>query len=354
MRDVLPVITRPRSNRANAAGPWEISIAGAAVVVGGVLRIQQYQTVPFRAPNPDEWNWAWVGLSQLLGMPPTAWTLYSNAYPHSVWVAPPAPDTGPLVHPWVDAPPLFGWIIGLAAWLHGDRTLNDVINDPTARLIGIGLSITALLLAYVVARLVLGILPAMVGVWLLATAPIPVVLGRLVAAEQLLAVLLLAACLAVYYLRRGTNKPWWLVLLLVCCFVGPWVKVPGLVVGISAVLLLAARREFRLAAMAGGVTIAAQLLVFAYTWMASSDRRSNGVMAPARLRRSRSRSIRISPRSCRRTAGTRADAVRAAARRASVHSRVAETRHLQLRRCAFSAAVSGSGISSLRKAEESR
>jgi hypothetical protein len=250
-------------------GRWEVPLVAAAALIGGLLRTYQYRTVPFRAPNPDEWNWAWAGLSQLLGMPPTAWSLFWKAYPQEVWVAPPAPFTQPLVHPWVDAPPVFSWLVGLFAWIDGDRTLTDVISDPTPRLLGIGLSIIAMLLAYLLGRLVMGVLPSLVGLWLMATAPIPVVLDRLVAAEQLLAVLLLAALLAVFHLRRNPADRRWLGLLIACCLVAPAVKAPGLVVGISAVLLLAAGRQFRIAVIAAAVTVAGQLAVLVY--MASLD-----------------------------------------------------------------------------------
>jgi hypothetical protein len=112
---------------------------------------------------------------------------------------------------------------------------------------------------------VIGVLPSLIGLLLMATAPIPVVLGRLVAAEQLLAVLLLAALLAVFHLRRAPGDRRWLALLLACCLVAPGVKAPGLVIGVSAVLLLATRRQFRLAILAGGVALAGELAVLAYT-----------------------------------------------------------------------------------------
>ncbi len=243
---------------------WELIAAGGAAVIGLLLRLNQFTSIPYRAPNPDEWNWAWAGLSQLQGMPPTAWTLFWNAYPKSVWQDPPPPYIEPLVHPWVDAPPVFSWIIGLAAWLDGDRTLNDVINDPRPRLIGIGLSIVALVLAYLLGRMVFGTWPSLVGVWLLAVSPIPVVLDRLVAAEQLLAVLLLGTLIAVFHLRRDPKNRAWLWLLLACCAVAPAVKAPGLVVGVSAALLLVTSRQFRFAGLAAIATVAAQVMVLGY------------------------------------------------------------------------------------------
>jgi hypothetical protein len=239
-------------------------VAATAALGGLVLRLDQYRVVPYTAPNPDEWNWAWAGLSQLLGMPSTGWSLFWKAYPAAVRAAPPAPFNQPLVHPYIDAPPLFSWLVGAVAWLDGDRTLNDVVHDPGPRLLGIGLSIAALLLAYVLGRLVVGVLPALVGLWLMAVAPIPVVLDRLVAGEQLLAVLLLAALLAVFHLRRAPGNRRWLALLLACCLVAPGVKAPGLVIGASAVILFAARRQFRLAALAGGAALLGEVAVLAY------------------------------------------------------------------------------------------
>lgn len=239
-------------------------MAGSGALIGLLLRLSDYQSIPYRAPNPDEWNWEWSGLSQLLGMPATAWTLFWKAYPQSVWQAPPPPFTEPLVHPWVDAPPLFSWIIGFWSWLGGDRTLLDTINDPRPRLFGIALSITAMLLAYLLGRMVIGVWPSLVGLWLVATAPIPVVLGRLIAAEQLIAVLLLAALLAVLHLRRDPLNRRWQAVLFACVAVGPAVKAPGLVIGISAALALLASRHLRLAAIAAGVMVAAQLVVIGY------------------------------------------------------------------------------------------
>jgi hypothetical protein len=246
-------------------GRWEIPAAGGAILLGLLLRLDGYRDVPYTAPNPDEWNWAWAGLSQLEGMPSTGWSLFWKAYPAAVRAAPPAPFNQPLVHPYIDAPPLFSWMVGLVGWLDGDRTLADVVHDPGPRLLGIGLSILALFLAYLLGRLVLGVLPALVGLVLMATAPIPVVLHRLVAAEQLLAVLLLAALLAVFHLRRVPAHRGWLALLLACCLVAPAVKAPGLVVGVSALFLLLARRQFRLALLAGAFALAGELAVLAYT-----------------------------------------------------------------------------------------
>jgi 4-amino-4-deoxy-L-arabinose transferase-like glycosyltransferase len=241
-------------------------VAVIAALLGGLLlRLDEYRIVPWTAPNPDEWNWEWAGLSQLLGKPSTGWSLFWQVYPQAVRAAPPPPFNEPLVHPYIDAPPLFSWIVGACSWLDGDRTLADVVHDPGPRLLGIALAIVAAGLAYLLGRKAIGVLPALVGLLFFATSPIPVVLGRLVAAEQLLAVLLLMALLAVYHLRREPGSRRWLALLLACCLIAPGVKAPGLAIGASAVLLLAGRRQLWLAAFAAGATILGEVAVLAYT-----------------------------------------------------------------------------------------
>jgi 4-amino-4-deoxy-L-arabinose transferase-like glycosyltransferase len=243
----------------------EWGAAAVGLLAALALRLFQYQSIPHPAPNPDEWNWMWFGLSQLEGKPATGWTLFWTAYPPANVVPPPPPFYEPLAHPYLDAPPLFAWIAGAAAWLNGDRTLTDTIHDPGPRLVGIALAVIAAALAFALGRRVLGVAPALVGLFLFAVAPASVVLGRLVAAEQLLAVLLLASLLAVYQLRRAPGDRRWLLVLVACCLLAPLAKAPGLAVGASAAILLLSRRQFRLAAFAVGAALGGQALVLIYS-----------------------------------------------------------------------------------------
>jgi hypothetical protein len=243
----------------------EAAAAAGALVLALTLRVWQYRTVPYPAPNLDEWNWAWAGLSQELGMPSTGWSIFWRQYPAAVVVPSPGNPGLPLIHPYIDAPPLFSWLVGAVAWLDGDRTVQQVAHDPGYRLLAMGLSIATLALAYLLGRLILGAVPALIGLWLLATAPMAVLMGRLVAAEHVLALLLLASLLAIFWLRRQPDDRRWLALLIACCLVAPGVKAPGIAIGASAVLLLAARGQLRLALLAGGATAAGEVAVLGYT-----------------------------------------------------------------------------------------
>ena len=245
-------------------GALEAVGAGLALLVGLLLRLLQYRDVPWTAPNPDEWNWAWAGLSQFLGKPSTGWSIFWQLYPAAVRSPSPPPFTEPLVHPYIDAPPLFSWLVGAFAWLDGDRTVTQTAHDPTYRLLAIGLSLLTLLLLYLLGRLLVGVIPALVGIWLLAIAPISVLMGRLVAAEHVLAVMLLLSLLAIHGLRRDPRDRRWLGLLLLCCLLAPLVKAPGLVIGATAVLLLASRRHFQLALLAAAATAAGEAGALGY------------------------------------------------------------------------------------------
>lgn len=245
------------------------AVGAVAVAVALLLRLWSYRTVPEPSPNADEWNWTWSGLSLIQGRAEEGWTLFAGAYPVSVQAPPPQPYIGPLVHPYLDHPPLFKLLAGLVAWADGDQTLADVLHDPTPRLLAIGLGVLAIALGYMLGSRVLGAVPALVGTMLLAASPAAVAFGRLVAAEQLLAVLLLAALLAIHRLRRDALDRSALALLLACCALAPMAKAPGLAVGAAAVLLLAGRRQLRLAALAAAATVVGQLLVVA--WSAAWD-----------------------------------------------------------------------------------
>lgn len=226
---------------------------GAVLVAALGLRFAGYATTPALTDNADEVDWAWSGLTLITRHVPFGWS-YLPAYAHPVILQANA-TSYPIVHPYLDHPPLFSLLIGLWAWAAGARQLTDV-NAGMIRPPAILLSVLAIGLAYGLGRRLLGRRPALAGVALLATAPGAVLLGREVESEALLGVLLLAALLCTLRVLDGEGGAGTLAGLGLCCLLAPLVKVPGLAVGGIAAAVLAGRGHRPAAALAAVAAVA--------------------------------------------------------------------------------------------------
>lgn len=197
----------------------------------------------------DELAWAWAGISLLQEHSPTSWS-YLPAYPETFPLR--EPDNGrilPGVHHWLDHPPVFALMIGVFAWLAGERDFAQV-TDGVIRLPVIALSLLTLLLAYLLGRRVLGTLPALLGAALFGLAPGAVLGSRVVESEALLAPMLLLALLLVHralHDEAGRFEP---ALLLALCWLAPLVKVPGAALGVIVAVVFASRGRWAQASMA--------------------------------------------------------------------------------------------------------
>jgi len=243
--------------RAVAWPAWEVVALAAVTGLGLVLRVSSYAQAPPFLDNADELNWAWGGLNLILRHDAYTWS-YFSAYPMHTTISAYG-TTFPMVHHWLDHPPLFSLVVGGWLWLLGVRDMLAVTPEQV-RVLPVAFSTLTIPLSYLVGRRALGRLPALCGVALLATAPGAVLLGRVTEAESLLAVLLLAAALACARIVDGPAGRRWALLLLGCCVVAPLLKVPGLAVaGICAVVLAAAGRWRLAAAAAAAGTLALHL-----------------------------------------------------------------------------------------------
>jgi 4-amino-4-deoxy-L-arabinose transferase-like glycosyltransferase len=167
----------------------------------------------------------------------------------------------PMVHHWMDHPPLFSYLMGGWVMLLGDRRLSDV-KAWQVRILPILFAVVSVLLAYLLARRFVGRGPALIGAGLLATAPGAVLLSRQAEPEALQAVLLLAALLLTLRVAEARAGPWTVAALLLCGVAAPLAKVSGVAVaGICGVILIAEGR-LRLAAATLGAG-AAGLALFA-------------------------------------------------------------------------------------------
>lgn len=246
------------------AGWVERWLLAGVVALGLFLRAHDVTRAPLLTDNADELQFTWAGLNLIQTGDAYTWSYYP-AYPEvtsfSAFGA-----TYPMVHHWLDHPPLFSLVMGLWVWLLGDRNLQDVTADQI-RAVPVFLSVVAMVLAYWLGREILGRLPALAGTALLATAPGAVLLSRQAEPESLQAVLLLASLLACLVLIRGGGGRWATATILVCSLAAPLLKVSGVAVGVICGVVLFSSGRWRPAALALAAAIAGVLLFVAYGWL---------------------------------------------------------------------------------------
>lgn len=230
----------------------EAAALAAILVIATALRFHDYTAAPLLSDNQDELGWAWSGLTLITKHVPYSWSylpsytgvtnLVANGY------------TYPIVHPWLDHPPLFSLVVGGYAWLMGARELTDV-TPGMIRPVAVVLSTLTIVLLYVLGRRLIGQVPAMIGAFILASAPVAVLLGREVESEALLTPLLLLAMLLVHQVLAGDRRRWTVAALVLVCAAATLTKVPGLAVGVIAATVLLASGRWRPAilAAAGGI-----------------------------------------------------------------------------------------------------
>jgi len=227
----------------------ELGLMGAISALALALRLYRFDQAPALTDNADELDWAWSGMTLIRRGVPYGWS-YLRAY-GAPQILRDHHTSYPIVHPYLDHPPLFSLFTGAWALLLGARQMTQVtlgmIRPPV-----IVLSVLALILVYVLGRRVLGRSPAMLAILLLATSPGAVLLQREVESESLLAVLVLAALICVLRLEAGEGGWPTLLALVGVCLAGSLTKVPGIsIAGVAAVLLLQSRRWWPALAAAG-------------------------------------------------------------------------------------------------------
>lgn len=240
---------------------WEVGAVVAVALLGLLLRSHDYALAPLPSDNRDELGWAWSGLTLLTRHVPYSWSFlqaYQGVTPLTL-----NGTIYPIVHPWLDHPPLFSLVVGTEAWLFGARDLADV-TPAMIRPLAIALSTLSIALLYALGRRVLPRQAALVGAALLATAPVAVLFGRTVESENLLAPLLLTALLLTHRLLSGESRGPAIAGLVMCCVAASLTKVPGITVGIACAIVLLAGGRWRLAALAAGAGVTGLLLYAGY------------------------------------------------------------------------------------------
>ncbi len=230
------------------------------MVLGLVIRLHGYRTVPPHSWTADEFAYAWCGMSLIQEGVPTAWSWLD------VYGDQPVTRVGShryrMVTPWLDHPPLFGLLVGAAALLRGEREYFDCTLG-TIRLPSLLLGILSLALVFLVARQTFGDTAAILSALIYATDPNLVFLSRLAVSENLIVFLLLATLwLFLKHCRSGGRK--YLYLAALCAGLASLAKVTGFFVVILLVLLLLQRRKRREALEALAIGLALFSIYFIY------------------------------------------------------------------------------------------
>jgi 4-amino-4-deoxy-L-arabinose transferase-like glycosyltransferase len=234
---------------------WEVLAVAAVTALALVLRFNRLGDAPLFTDNLDEIQFTWAGLNLILQGDPITWSYasYPANVPFTAFGA-----TVPVVHHWMDHPPLFSLMMGGWVWLLGVRDMTG-FTAPQVRAVAVACSTLTVPLVHLLGRRLLGWRPALCCALLLATAPGAVLFGRQVEPEAPQAVLLLVALILTLRVVEDRAGRWTLAGLLLCCLAAPLMKVSGLAVSGICAVILAASGRWRLA----GALVAAGALALA-------------------------------------------------------------------------------------------
>lgn len=250
---------------ARARRGWEAAAVGLVTLLGAFLRFHELGAAPGFTDNADELQFAWAGLNLIEHGDAYTWS-YFTAYPQPPAVLQAYGTAFPMVHHWLDHPPLFSLLIGGYLWLIGDRSMLGLTPEHV-RVLPAALSVLCIPLVYLLGRRAVGFWGALGGAVLLATVPAAVLMGREAEPESILAPILLLALLLTARQVDGTGRGWEVGVLLALAVLAPLFKVTGLAIGGVAAVVLFMNGRPRPAAGCGGAAAAGIALYVVYGWV---------------------------------------------------------------------------------------
>ncbi len=212
---------------------WRLYLClfSAVFVIGCGLRFWQYGVFPPVGESADELAWTMVGASLLQTGVPSSWSYFE--YPQKVLQQIHGNEL-PIVRPYLDHPPLFGFIPGSMQVLSG-RDWADVLPVGTLRFPVVLLSCLNLVIFALVLRVLFkDKLLQLIGFTLYATSPMVVFSGRVIVAEQLLTTFLL---LLVWWVVRAKKHRYDGVVLGLLSMAIVFTKASGIVLGFSLLVI---------------------------------------------------------------------------------------------------------------------
>lgn len=212
----------------------KIIIILAITFLALIVRKNNYAEIPIAGQSTDEYSYSWVGLSLLkLGVPVGISGLpgYQNQYYRYINIdrfmqfLPSDPLT--INYPWMDHPPLLGLITGGYAYLKGADVFEDTVTVFIRKPI-ILISTVSVLLVMVFCWLNFSFLTAVFSGLIYGTAPLIVLSGRMIQAENaIIPCFLLVMIFMSLFLKR--NKDLWLILASIFAGIATLFKLTGVV-----------------------------------------------------------------------------------------------------------------------------
>ncbi|HXM53749.1 MAG TPA: glycosyltransferase family 39 protein [Candidatus Dormibacteraeota bacterium] len=240
---------------------WEILALVAISSLALFLRLYHVDGAPLFTDNLDEIQFTWAGLNLIKHGDPITWSYYPGYPAYEAFKA--FGTTVPVVHHWMDHPPLFSLLMGGWVWLLGVRDMTG-FTAAQVRVIPVVASTLTVPLVHLLGRRFIGAPAALVGALLLATAPAAVLLGRQAEPESVQAVMLLASLLLTLRAVEGRGGRWTLAALLAIGVTAPLLKVSGIAIPSICAVILAASGRWRLTGALAASGVAGLLLFVLY------------------------------------------------------------------------------------------
>lgn len=237
------------SAEAAPAGAWararswpilEALTLAVSTGLGLLLRLNRVDAAPLFTDNLDEIQFTWAGLNLIQHGDPYTWSYYPGYPSYGSLTA--FGTTVPMVHHWMDHPPLFSYLMGAWVSLLGVHTMTG-FTAAQVRTVPVVFATMTIPLVHLLGRRFIGWRASLVAALLLATGPGAVLLGRQAEPESVQAVMLLVCLLLT--LRVLDDRAGWptVTALLLLVLAAPLLKVSGIAIaGICAVILAASGR----------------------------------------------------------------------------------------------------------------
>lgn len=234
-------------------------------ILGALLRIHNYDTLPPDNWTADEYAFAWSGMSLIQDHVPTAWSWLTptDDFPTVYWED--KSSRYRIVTPWFDHPPLYSLIIGMTAMLGGAKEFFDC-TLTVMRIPSLLMGIASVILFYILCKKLFDTNVAVISSLIFATNPNTVFLSRLAISENLILVLSLVVTL-LFYEYYKTSKSIYLYSSAILAGITPLVKVTGIFLVCFLIVLLIYQKKWIESLIVLLIGVVGFSLYYLYGWI---------------------------------------------------------------------------------------